>query len=172
MQQKYAPPALSGTTFEDLLATFQPHLPTFKASPPNPRQSFRWRSDVVIRPGLGVFRRNRYTADWAVTKEASDERLSIILPIAGILYPLWSLLPKFYRWQMERRIYRVYGELRLIERSLHRTTNPAERAQMLARFQELERHVLELKIPTSFSEMSFNLKMHIRALGESVRKGA
>ena len=78
-----SPPALSGTVFEDLLATFQSYVPTLKASPPNPRQRFRWESDVVIQPGLGTFRRNRYTADWAVTKRTSDERLSIILPIAG-----------------------------------------------------------------------------------------
>jgi AraC-like DNA-binding protein len=81
----YAPAALSGTAFEDLVATFQSQVPTFKASPPSPRQSFRWKSDIVIGPGLGVFRRNRYTADWAVTKKATDERLSIILPIAGVV---------------------------------------------------------------------------------------
>jgi AraC-like DNA-binding protein len=80
----YAPAALSGTVFEDLLTTFESRVPMFKASPPNPRQSFRWKSDVVIGPGLGVFRRNRYTADWAVTKRTNDECLSIILPIAGI----------------------------------------------------------------------------------------
>lgn len=79
----YTPAALSGTAFEDLLATFQSYVPT-KALPPSPRQSFRWKSDVVIAPRLGVFRRNRYTADWAVTKKANDERLSIILPIAGV----------------------------------------------------------------------------------------
>ena len=78
------PRAISGTAFEDLLATFQSHISTFKASLPNPRQSFLWNSDVVIRPGLGVFRRNRYTADWAVTKETDDERLNIILPMAGV----------------------------------------------------------------------------------------
>jgi AraC-like DNA-binding protein len=80
----YAPAALSGTAFEDLLATFHSQVPTFKASPPSPRQSFRWKSDVAVWPGLGVFRRNRYTADWAVTKRANDERLSIILPIVGV----------------------------------------------------------------------------------------
>ena len=78
------PAALSGATFEDMHETFQLYIPTFKVSPPSPRPNFHWESDVAIRPGLGVFRRNRYTADWAVTKETSDERLSIILPIAGV----------------------------------------------------------------------------------------
>lgn len=87
MQHKnpfYASCALSGTTFEDLLTSYQSHVPTFKASPPSPRQSFRWKSDVAVSPGLGVFRKNRYTGDWAVGKQTTDERLSIILPIAGV----------------------------------------------------------------------------------------
>jgi len=102
--------------------------------------------------------------------ELLQRLLVIVLPIVGILYPLWSLLPRIYRWQMQRRIFRLYGELRLIERTLRRSKDPEERAQMLARMQELECQVLDLKMPQSFSEMSFNLKMHIRALSESAHK--
>ena len=102
--------------------------------------------------------------------EMLERLLVVFLPIVGILYPLWSLLPRIYRWQMQRRIFRLYGELRLIERTLLQSKDPGERAQMLARFQELERQVLDLKMPQSFGEMSFNLKMHIRALSESAHK--
>jgi TRAP-type uncharacterized transport system substrate-binding protein len=104
--------------------------------------------------------------------ELLERVLVVLLPIVGILYPLWSLLPRFYRWQMQRRIFRLYGELRLIERTLLQSKDPGERAQMLARFRELERQVLDLKVPQSFGEMSFNLKMHIRALSESAHKQA
>jgi len=77
----YAPPAVAGTAFEDLLATFQLHVPRFKALPPNDR--FRWKSDIVIAPGLGALRRNRYSADWSVATETSVEGLNIVLPLAG-----------------------------------------------------------------------------------------
>jgi len=82
----YAPPTLSGTAFEDLFAVFRSQVPTFKVSPPSPRESFRWKSDIAIRPGFGVLRRNRYSADWAMRgeEETSDERLHIVLPIAGV----------------------------------------------------------------------------------------
>jgi hypothetical protein len=73
---------------------------------------------------------------------------------------------------MQRRIYKLYGELRLIDRSLQRSADPEERARMLVRFEDLERRVHELKMPQSFSEMSFNLKMHMRAVSQSARKGA
>jgi hypothetical protein len=39
---------LTSTTFEDLGATFQPLIPTFVGSPLNPRESFRWKSNVVV----------------------------------------------------------------------------------------------------------------------------
>jgi TRAP-type uncharacterized transport system substrate-binding protein len=102
--------------------------------------------------------------------ELIQRLLIIILPIVGILYPLWSLLPKLYRWQMQRRIYRLYGELKLIERALEQTTDPGERAQLIARIEELNHRVLKLWLPRSFGEMSFNLQMHVqRVLKENAR---
>jgi len=45
-------------------------------------------------------------------------------------------------------------------------------ARMLSRFEAVQRRVVELKMPQSFSEMSFNLKMHSRAVSESANKRA
>jgi TRAP-type uncharacterized transport system substrate-binding protein len=101
------------------------------------------------------------------------QRLAIvILPLAGILYPLWFLVPGLYRRHMENRLYRFYGELGLIEGALQKNTDAGERAQMLARVEELERRAIELDMPTSYSEKSFNLKAHIRALMARVRRDA
>jgi hypothetical protein len=96
----------------------------------------------------------------------------VILPLAAILYPLWSLLPGLYRWHMENRIYRFYGELGFIEAALRRSTDAEERAQMLARVEELERRAVELDMPSSYSEKSFTLKAHIRDLMASARRDA
>jgi TRAP-type uncharacterized transport system substrate-binding protein len=96
----------------------------------------------------------------------------IILPLAGILYPLWSLLPGLYRRHMENRLYRLYGELGFIEGALQRSTDAEQRAQMLARVEQLERRAIELDMPSSYSEKSFNLKAHIRALMARARRDA
>jgi TRAP-type uncharacterized transport system substrate-binding protein len=101
------------------------------------------------------------------------QRLLIVgLPLAGIVYPLWSLLLKAYHWQMQRRIIRLYIELRVMERTLRNSTDPALRAQLAPQIQDLERRALELKIPKSFSEMGFNLRLHIRALRQRVESSA
>jgi TRAP-type uncharacterized transport system substrate-binding protein len=101
------------------------------------------------------------------------QRLAIIiLPLAGILYPLWFLLPGLYRRHMENRLYRFYGELGFIEGALQKCTDAQERAQMLARVEELERRAIALEMPRSYSEKRFNLRAHIRALMASARRDA
>jgi NMT1-like family len=107
---------------------------------------------------------------WLV--ELVQRLLIIFLPIVGILYPLWSLLLKTYRWQMQRRIFRLYGELRVIEQKLRESSDPEERAQLIARIQVLERRAVSMKVPRFLSEMSFNLKAHAHALSESPKKDA
>jgi TRAP-type uncharacterized transport system substrate-binding protein len=104
--------------------------------------------------------------------ELVQRLLIILLPVAGILYPLWSLLPKAYRWQMQRRIYRLYGELRFLESELLRCKHADERARVIAKIEALEHRVLELKMPKSFSEMTFNLRRHVGTVRESARRGA
>jgi TRAP-type uncharacterized transport system substrate-binding protein len=103
--------------------------------------------------------------------EPVQRLLIIFLPIAGVLYPLWSLLPRLYRQWWQRRIYRLYRQLKLMEHALRASTDPAERAQMIAQIEDFERRVLELKMPRAFSEMIFNLKWHIRVvLNESAQR--
>jgi hypothetical protein len=104
--------------------------------------------------------------------ELVQRLLLIILPVAGILYPLWSLLPRLYRWQMQRRVFRFYGELRLLETALGRCKELDERERLIGGIEDLERRVFELKMPRSFSEMTLNLRRHIQALHASARTSA
>jgi TRAP-type uncharacterized transport system substrate-binding protein len=104
--------------------------------------------------------------------ELVQRLLIIILPVAGILYPLWSLLPRLYRWQMQRRVFRFYGELRLLETALGRCNDRDERERVMGRIEDLERRVFELKMPRSFSEMTLNLRRHIRTLHDGARAAA
>ena len=91
--------------------------------------------------------------------------LILVLPVAGIIYPLWSILPRLYRWQMQRRIFQIYTDLIRLERELRGA--PAD-AALLSRLDQIDRRVLDLRVPTAFSEMKYNLGAHIGALRERV----
>ena len=100
--------------------------------------------------------------------EMVQRLLFIIVPLLGVVYPLWSLLPKLYRWQMQHRVYRLYGELKLLERSLYETGEGPEREQLLQRFDELERSATMLRLPDAYSAMGYALKMHIRTMRDAL----
>ena len=41
--------------------------------------------------------------------------LLVLIPVVGLLYPLFRLLPAAWGWGMQHRIYRLYGELKVLE---------------------------------------------------------
>ncbi len=95
--------------------------------------------------------------------ELVQRLLILILPIAGIIYPLWSLVPRIYAWQMRRRVFRMYADLKLVEQDL-RIATPATRAGLMSRLDDLDARARDLKVPTAFTDLTYSLRMHIRAL--------
>ena len=39
----------------------------------------------------------------------------LLIPILGVLYPMMKFLPRLYDWVMRSKIFRMYGELRVLE---------------------------------------------------------
>jgi TRAP-type uncharacterized transport system substrate-binding protein len=97
--------------------------------------------------------------------ELVQRLLILVLPIAGIIYPLWTLVPRIYAWQMKRRVNRMYGELKQVERQLRIAPSEA-RPALIGQLDELDARARELKVSMAFSENAFNLRAHIRALRE------
>jgi TRAP-type uncharacterized transport system substrate-binding protein len=93
--------------------------------------------------------------------ELVQRMLILVVPVVGIVYPLWSFVPRFYRWQTERRIFNIYGDLMRLEQELRRAPSAAGLAN---RLDDLDRRVLDLRLPAAYGEMTYNLKAHIRAL--------
>ncbi len=44
--------------------------------------------------------------------------LVLLIPVVGVLYPLLRGVPALYGWRIQRRIFRLYGELRFLEHDL------------------------------------------------------
>jgi TRAP-type uncharacterized transport system substrate-binding protein len=89
--------------------------------------------------------------------------LILVVPIVGIVYPLWTIVPRLYTWSMRRRVSRFYADLRIMEREL-RVAAPAQRHRLVQRLDQLDRRVLDLRVPAVFDESTFNLRAHVRAL--------
>jgi TRAP-type uncharacterized transport system substrate-binding protein len=101
--------------------------------------------------------------------ELVQRMLILIVPIAGIVYPLWSLAPKIYHWERRRRLYPLYRELKQIERELGAGV-ASTRERVLGRLDDLDRRARELVMPGSLTESAYTLRGNIRALRDRVQR--
>jgi len=88
--------------------------------------------------------------------ELVQRLLILIVPLAGIVYPLWSLAPKLYYWHLRRRLTPMYRQLRAIEHQLL-TSTPAARSELLRRLDELEQSARNLPMPGLLTDSTYNL---------------
>jgi TRAP-type uncharacterized transport system substrate-binding protein len=97
--------------------------------------------------------------------ELMQRLLILILPIAGIIYPLWSLAPKAYYWLMQRRLTALYRELRSIDHELRKSA-AGTRGEFLSRLDDLERRARDLPMPGLLSQSTYSLWAYIQGLRE------
>jgi TRAP transporter TAXI family solute receptor len=92
---------------------------------------------------------------WAVLV---SQILVLLIPILGVAYPLLRSAPTLYAWNMRRRIFRLYGELKLIEIELEaRGGSDALRS----RLKQLEDRADHMYIPFAFAPFLYQLRDHI-----------
>jgi hypothetical protein len=48
----------------------------------------------------------------------ASQLLVLLIPVVGVIYPMFRLLPALYGWSMRRRIFHLYGELKFLEAEL------------------------------------------------------
>lgn len=93
--------------------------------------------------------------------------LALLIPTAGIIYPLILLLIKLYGWQINFRISLLYGELRNLETEL-RNAPPEAYPAFLEQLMTLEKRVKQLNISNRYSPLSYGLRSNIVLVRESL----
>ncbi len=88
----------------------------------------------------------------------------VIVALGALLVPLSRVVPPLYVWKVRSRIYRWYGQLRAVERTVEEA-EPHERRQIfeaqVSRLDDIERRVNRLTVPLSFAEELYGLRSHI-----------
>ncbi len=102
----------------------------------------------------------------------ADRALVVLVPIVVLLIPGLKLVPKLYSWRIRSRIYRCYGKLIAIERSLLAQPDPAERDDILRRLDDIEAEVNRMKMPLAFADQFYVLRDHINFVRDRYSGGA
>ena len=100
----------------------------------------------------------RYLPFWAAS--FLDRIKIMILPLLGLMVPMFKLAPPLYRWRMRSRIYRWYDQLEEVD--TRAANDPeADLLQLKKELDEMEREVRDIKVPLSFSDQLYHLRLHI-----------
>jgi hypothetical protein len=100
-----------------------------------------------------------------------DRALVLLVPIAVLLIPGLRVVPLLYRWRINARIYRRYGELMALERVAFGQTTAEERADLLKRLDEIEKRVITVKLPGSFADQVYVLRQHLHFVRNRIVQG-
>jgi NMT1 family protein len=91
-----------------------------------------------------------------------DRLVILLVPLAVVLIPGAKVVPWLYKWRINARIYRRYGDLMALERVALGETTPQQRAELLKRLDEIERRIVTDKLPASAAEQLYVLRQHIQ----------
>jgi TRAP-type uncharacterized transport system substrate-binding protein len=96
--------------------------------------------------------------------------VALIIPVAGLLYPLLRISPRIFVWIGSRRVYKLYAELRLLEGELASASSNKADKDFIERLDRLEDRVSDLWVPPSLRPQLYNLRLHIRMVREESQK--
>jgi TRAP-type uncharacterized transport system substrate-binding protein len=100
-----------------------------------------------------------------------QQLLVVLIPVAGVLYPLVRFSPSAYDWFMERRVFKLYDELQLIEDELASDSAGKQTVEdVLSRLDLLDKRASSLQIPASYRPMLYALRSHMGLLQERLQR--
>jgi TRAP-type uncharacterized transport system substrate-binding protein len=96
--------------------------------------------------------------------------LVLLIPVVGVLYPLLRGVPALYVWQIQRRIYRLYGELRFLEHDLESREAGESIGDLNERLDQLEEKANHVRVPKFYANLLYTVRMHISLVRERLQK--
>ena len=112
----------------------------------------------------------RYLPFWAATLV---ERVMVLLvPLIAVLIPAVRITPWLYTWRIRSRIYRWYGELKLLELELKEQYDASRTGEYLKRLDDLDKRAYLRTLPIAFSADVYTLRQHIDMVRQSLNAGS
>jgi hypothetical protein len=90
-----------------------------------------------------------------------DRMVVMLVPVLAVLIPLVRLTPTVYAWRIKRRIFRWYGQLKVLEVDMEKAASPAEVHALRERLEAIELSVSHIPTPLAFSDYLYNLRSHV-----------
>jgi TRAP-type uncharacterized transport system substrate-binding protein len=96
--------------------------------------------------------------------------LVLLIPVVGVLYPLLRGSPQIFKWIGSRQVYRLYSELRALEKELTASGFRKADKDFLEQLDQLDERASRLWMPSSLRPQLYDLRMHIRMVRDEAQK--
>ncbi len=123
------------------------------------QHEFSISSDAIRYYKTGKTFLYRYLPFWMAS--LANRIIVVFVPIVVVLVPGLRIIPAILRWRVMLRFYRWYRELMLLERDMMVEMAPGKREELLARLHDLDREVNKMKVPASFADQFYGLRVDI-----------
>ncbi len=101
----------------------------------------------------------------------------LLVPAFALLFPFMRIAPPIFVWQIRRRIYKWYKNLRRIEVAARNERDAERRGTLLRQLAALQADVARVRVPLAFAVELYHLKQHMQfverqIIGADVGKAA
>jgi TRAP-type uncharacterized transport system substrate-binding protein len=100
----------------------------------------------------------------------TERLLFLLIPVLVVVLPALRFLPGLYQYLIERRIYRLYGELTVLELELEQAGPGPAPEHLTAALDDLAKRANHVSVPVLYAQRLFILKSHIALAQEEVEK--
>ncbi|NVO00322.1 MAG: ABC transporter substrate-binding protein [Geobacteraceae bacterium] len=121
-------------------------------------QEFRISPDATRYYKSGKSFLYRYLPFWLAS--LLNRVIVVFVPMILVLVPGIRTIPAIFRWQISLRILRCYRTLMALEKDMAGSES-VDKKELLQRLEIIENSVNKMKIPTSFAEQFYVLRVHI-----------
>ena len=90
-----------------------------------------------------------------------EQLLLLLVPVIGVLYPLLRAAPAAWAWNMRRRVFHLYGELRMLEAELDGRPALPDARSLEERLDALETRASRLRVTAAYHQSLYTLRLHI-----------
>lgn len=99
-----------------------------------------------------------------------QQALVLLIPVAGVLYPLLRISPRIFVWFQKRRVLTFYSELKLLEEELTSANSRKTTKDHIEQLDAMENRVGRLWVPPSLRPLLYDLRSHISLVRDECQK--
>jgi TRAP-type uncharacterized transport system substrate-binding protein len=100
----------------------------------------------------------------------ANQLVVLLIPLLGVLYPLFRFAPAIFSWVERQRVYRLYTELKRLEDELVCAGPERTSEEFVQRLDQLEDRANRLSVPAPFKPLLYDLRLHIEMVRQELQR--